>query len=183
MSETLPSSYLTLKEIVIGGQTWGLPYRTSGQVTSAINTALASYSTTTEMNTAISSAINTYDLQNTYQDSDTYSNGTYLNPTGYITGASKEISFTFTAPKSLKNITSITVDKLQCVFRGVGGYINGSSMINYAADSSYTINASKIDDYSIFVQIKATSAFSGATNNTPVNIAFNANYFQLTFNE
>ena len=56
-------------------------------------------------------------------------------------------------------------------------------MIDYSADTSYTITASKTDDHSIFIQIKGTSAFSGATNNTPVNIAFNADYLQLTFNE
>lgn len=183
MSETLPSSYLTLREIVIGGQTWGLPYRTSGQVNTAINNALTSYSTTTEMDTAISAAISAYDLQNTYQDNDTYSNGAYLNPSGSITSGAKEISFTFVAPKSLKNITSITVNKLQCLFRGVGGYVNGTSAIDYAADSKYTINVFKVDDHSIFIQIKSTIAFTSATNNTTINIAFSANCLQLTFNE
>ena len=146
-------------------------------------TANKTIATTSDITSEISAAINAYDLQNTYKDDDTYSNATYLNPTGYITASSKEISFTFTAPKSLKNITSITVDKLQCLFRGVGGYVNGSSAINYATGSNYTINALKIDDHSIFIQLKSTTAFSGATNNTPINIVFNADCLQLTFNE
>ena len=101
---------------------------------------------------------------------------------GYITSASKEITFTVILPKSLKNIRSVTVNKFNCVFRGVGGYVNGTSGIDYAAASDVTISTYITSENAITIRLVKTTAYSSATNNTTINAAFSGNNFTLTFN-
>lgn len=89
---------------------------------------------------------------------------------GYLTSGGKEISFTINTPKLLTNVTSITVNHLSCVFRGVSGYVNGSSAIDYATASGYTVTANKTTDNAIMIMITADAAYTGGTNNTPIAI-------------
>ena len=118
-----------------------------------------------------------------YHNGDTYVNSGYFTSTGYITNGQREITFTITLPKLLTNITSVTVNKLQGLLRGVGGYINGSSDIDYVRASGYTINTYIGAPNAVTIMILKSSAHSGSTNNTPVNFAFAVNGLQLTFNE
>lgn len=131
-----------------------------------------------------SAPIVTYD--NLYRNNDSFAFNSIANLQGYLTSAGKTIQFTVTTPKLLTNVTSITVDNLYAVVRGVGGYVNGSSYIDYANTTGYTVTAYKATDNMITITIDATNAYSSGTNNTPVALAFNPNNntgLKLTFNE
>lgn len=120
-----------------------------------------------------------------YKNGDTFALNSYANLNGYLTSAGKAIQFTVTTPKSLANITSITVDNLFAVIRGVGGYVNGSSYIDYANTTGYTVTTYKATDNMITIVVDATNAYSSGTNNTPISLAFNPsnnNALRLTFN-
>lgn len=119
-----------------------------------------------------------------YHDGDKYinSNG-YYNVTGYLTGSGKQIQLQITTAKSLANITSITVNKLAPVLRGVSGYVNGNSYLDYVTTSGYTVTANKATDNSFNIIIMATTAYSGGNNNTPINAVFNTDGLEVTFNE
>lgn len=117
-----------------------------------------------------------------YKSNDTYSNNNgYFSANGLITGAQLQIAFPITVEKSLKNINSITVDACSLVIRGVNGYINGSSYVDYATADGYTITATKANNNTIYIQIVATTAFPGSVNNTPLNVLSGKNGFKLTF--
>ena len=118
-----------------------------------------------------------------YHNGDTYVNSGYFTSSGYITNSQKEITFSIILPKLLTNITSVTVNKLQGLLRGVGGYVNGSSDIDYARASGYTIKTYIGAPNAVTIMIVKSSAHSGSTNNTPINFAFAVNGLQLTFNE
>lgn len=95
----------------------------------------------------------------------------YYVANGYLTAGGKEISFIINTPKLLTNVTSITVNHLSCVFRGVSGYVNGTSAIDYATASGYTVTANKTTDNAIMIMIIADTAYTSGTNNTPIAIA------------
>lgn len=121
---------------------------------------------------------------NYYKDGDKYiNNSSYFNVTGYLTGSGKQIQMQINTGKSLANITSITVNKLAPVFRGVAGYVNGNTYLDYVATSGYTVTASKATDNSFNIIIMATDAYTSGTNNTPINAVFNINGLDVTFNE
>ena len=93
-----------------------------------------------------------------YHDGDTYKNDNYQQLFGYITNGGKDVQITINTFKSLKNIDSVTVNKIAIVTRGVGGYIGGSSYVDYAADSSYTVTALISSENSITITIRAGAA-------------------------
>ena len=117
-----------------------------------------------------------------YHSGNTYVNSNYISSTGYISSSQKELTFTIIVPKLLTNITSVTVNKCQCLLRGVGGYVNGTSNIDYANTSGYTINTYIAAPNAVTISIIKSSAYSSSTNNTPVNAAFVVEGLQLTFN-
>ena len=122
------------------------------------------------------SAINEVYNETFYNPGDTYSQSGFICP-GHITGGSQSVVFTLPLPKSTTNITTASVDTLTGRIRGVGGYINGSSTVNYKS-SSYTVSNS-LKDNIISISIQASSALSGATNNTP--IAFYIDSLSISF--
>ena len=120
-----------------------------------------------------------------YKDGDTFTFSYFANLSGYLTSAGKTIQFNVTTPKLLTGVSSITVDNLYAVLRGVGGYVNGSSYIDYANTTGYTVTTYKATDNMITIVIDATNAYSSGTNNTPISLAFNPsnnNALKLTFN-
>lgn len=120
-----------------------------------------------------------------YKDGNTFAFNTYANLSGFLTSGGKAIQVSVTTPKSLANISSITVDNLYTVVRGIAGYVNGSSYIDYANTTGYTVTAYKATDNMITIVIDATNAYSSGTNNTPISLAFNPNNnnaLKLTFN-
>ena len=140
---------------------WSYSYQTS--VTSA------------NVTTAIENAIN-------YKNGDKFTNSYYFTLPGYITSGSKQLQFALTTPKLLGNITSVTVNKFEMIVRGVAGYVNGSSYIDYEATTGYTVTATVTEDNVVELVVVATTAYTGATNNTPVSVVFPAGGLDLTFN-
>ena len=67
------------------------------------------------------------------------------------------------------------------VVRGVGGYVNGSSYIDYAAaNSGYTLSYNISSDNYITITVRASSAYSGGTNNTPITAVIRNNIGSLS---
>ncbi|MBO7734335.1 MAG: hypothetical protein J6S67_17350, partial [Methanobrevibacter sp.] len=116
-----------------------------------------------------------------YGDGDTLTNAFYYTLAGHITAGSKEVCVSLVTPKLLTNVSSVTVNKFSCVIRGVGGYINGNAYLDYANDSTCTVTATKITDNTLYCMIAKTTAFSGATNNTPLTVTFPADGLELEF--
>lgn len=100
---------------------------------------------------------------------------------GYITGSTKVARFMFPVEKSLANITTVTVNRLRGAVRGIGGYVNGSrDTTEWTQQSDIAIECTKATDKMIQIQFTKTTAFTDATNNTPVVCA--AVDFELEFN-
>ena len=136
----------------------------------------AGYQTATEVSTAIQDALY-------YKDGDTFTIRNNYNVTGYLTSGGKFIAFMIPVPKLLTNIASVTINKLQLIMRGVGGYVNGSAYMDYASEAGYSIAAQISTDNMVYIGITATNAFTSGTNNTPINVQAVAAGIQLTFNE
>ena len=117
-----------------------------------------------------------------YHSGNKFTSSNYMSSTGYITNGQKELTFTITLPKLMTNITSVTVNKLECLLRGVGGYVNGSSNIDYVGQSGYTITTYIAAPNTLTITILKSTAYSSSTNNTPVNVAFTVGGLELTFN-
>jgi hypothetical protein len=97
---------------------------------------------------------------------------------GVVTAGQKSIRFTIPVPKSLKNISSVTIDNLTLTIRGVGGYIQTSGF-NYLP---YVTTIVIIDEHNIGLYLNTTGTWSGSTNNTPVSISAESGHIKLTFN-
>lgn len=120
-----------------------------------------------------------------YKPGDKYTSLGYYALPGFLTGASKQIQLTLTVDKSLKNISTITVNKLYINMRGVGGYVDGSSYKDYVAATGYTVSAIKSSNSTIYITLTADTAFPDTTpNNTPVTALASsaAGNLELTFN-
>lgn len=117
-----------------------------------------------------------------YKNGDKYKIRNNYNVTGYITSAGKFIALMIQVPKLLTNITSITINKLSLIFRGVGGYVNGNSYIDYSDTTGYTVAAQITEDNVVYIGITSTNGFASATNNTPINCQAVADGIELTFN-
>lgn len=71
-------------------------------------------------------------------------------------------------PKSMENITSVTVTEMSGIIRGVNGTIDSiGSNTDYTTLSGYTVTATKIAANTIRVLVKKSSNFTNFTNNTP----------------
>ena len=117
-----------------------------------------------------------------YQNGDTFSNSDYYCTNGYLTGCGKQLLITIPLDKSLKGISSVTVNYLSFVIRGVNGYVNGSSYINYVTAAGYTVKPIIAAPNAVSIQIIKDTDFGG-TNNTPVSLVFNAGGLNLKFNK
>lgn len=97
---------------------------------------------------------------------------------GTITGSSAVILFTINTEKRLDNVSSVSVNNVQVVMRGINGNLNSTSTYTeYVGTSGYTITADISSPTSITIRITKSSAFTNATNNTPVVVL---GYFRLT---
>ena len=134
------------------------------------------YQNATDVATAIQNALY-------YKDGDTFTISNNYNVTGYLTSGGKFIAFMIPVPKFLTNVDSVTVNKLQLIMRGVGGYVNGAGYIEYVAETGYSVSATITTDNMVYIGITATNAFSGGTNNSPVNVQAVAAGIELTFNK
>ena len=134
------------------------------------------YQNATEVSTAIQNALY-------YKNGDKFICSNYLQLSGCITTGQKQICIKLTLPKLLNNISSITVNKCNCLFRGIAGYVGGNSYINYTSTTGYSVTAIAGSENTITINIYATSAFSDSTNNTTICATFPTNGLELTFKE
>lgn len=113
-----------------------------------------------------------------YQKGDTFSLTTHIPVFGYMTSGATLMRIAVPVPKSLRNITTISVTACTGAARGVAGYINGSSD-SYDWLSNCTVLASKSNDRLIYLLIQSTTAFSNATNNTLFSLSCGPLTFSL----
>lgn len=91
---------------------------------------------------------------------------------GYITSSTTQVHLGVYVPKSLANISTVTVTALQGGIRTTaGGYLDGGSDSSNWIGSSYTVVANKVSDNFVGIMITKSSAFTNVTNNTPVTLA------------
>lgn len=132
------------------------------------------------VDTTINDTLQVYDDEGNlsliyYKPGNTYQiNNSFINVSGCITSAKKQIRFTIFTPKLLTNISSIVVDNAKLTARHVGG-----GYLLDAQDVTSRLQAYKAGDNTIYLVYVSSSAMS-ATNNTPV--AVEINNLKLTFN-
>lgn len=108
-------------------------------------------------------ALNGANLQSPYYNSgDSYATSGYAHFPGSI-GSLRAYSFTVQTPKSLANISSISVTSLVGRLLGSSGFLGGNnSYINFL-NGNYTVTASKRGEYLVRVAIEVSTQMSGAT--------------------
>lgn len=106
-----------------------------------------------------------------YKKGDTFAPPRAIAVGGYITSSAKAILFSIPVPKSMVKVAdSITLNALKLTIRHTnGGYVMNATDV--LADSTITPNCYKISDNMIMVNITKSSAYSGATNNTPLAVS------------
>ena len=118
-----------------------------------------------------------------YQSGDTYNVNGRIVDNGYISDSSKQINFTVTLPKSMKNVTP-TITKLKVNGRHVGGgyiFSNGYISAGYDVLNDSNINVSilsKQDDF-LTITLQATTSWN-VTNNTPISMSIES--MTISFN-
>lgn len=134
--------------------------------------------TTTDKSSVVNAINEIYD-DNYYKPGDTWEPGIYTAVAGYITSGNKDLNFSIEMPKSLKNISTITITTMKIDVRTPSGSYAVNNFNVY--DSSVTSRTvSKRDDRCIDISMKRSSNWFG-TNNVPVSVAFYATV-KLTFN-
>lgn len=116
-----------------------------------------------------------------YVAGDTFTFSVSFPINGFITSSTKGVRLALYLPKSVANITTITVTECSGTLRGISGYLNSESdNYDFAADTTnYSLVATKVKDNLITLQINKTTAYTNVTNNTPVS--FYPNKLTLTF--
>ena len=115
------------------------------------------------------------DLENDlfYKSGDTFTLNTKLPCSGFISTTATGIYILIPTEKSMKNISSITIETLKGSVRGISGYVKNGSVdmgSGYDLKSNLTCTTVKANDNIIYLTIKKDSAFSNVTNNTPVSL-------------
>lgn len=134
--------------------------------------------------------INEIDIYNTlfFRSGDTFSlnapnsQGSLIT-TGLVTNSGKNLHFTLNLPKYLNNISSISVTSLKLNPRvSSGGYLNASGYVTGGTDflTNFTVDVEIINNNTITITSKSSSAFTNVTNNTPVAVEIST--LSLTLN-
>lgn len=112
-----------------------------------------------------------------YHDGDTYiiPTNAYINVGGCITSSKKQIRFGIFVPKSLKNISSITVDYAKIAVR----YHTGGYLLNMV-DVTTSMLAQNEGENAVYLCYQTDTALN-CTNNIPVSVEING--LNLKFNE
>lgn len=101
-----------------------------------------------------------------YKAGDTATISPRLILQGLVHNSAKEMTFEIVLPKSIDNISTITITALKGAAHGIGGVIDSSSSTKDWT-SGYTLAAAKRIGNLAILDIQKTSAFSNATTNTP----------------
>lgn len=121
--------------------------------------------------------INANKDEHTYKTGDTFSSIYGIFVGGTLTGGSKVIAFSIFTPKSLKNISKLTINSMKITVRDVSGNYLLSSVTDKNFDGNITIE--KKTDNCISILLEAKTAFN-ATNNTPVAVSLDSSDITLT---
>lgn len=103
----------------------------------------------------------------TYAVNDTFSTHIPLN--GFITSGTKRATVVLQVPKSLENISTVTITAMSGSIRGISGYVDSTTDATNLK-TTYTCTASKESDNAILIVIDKSTAFTNATNNTPATV-------------
>ena len=123
--------------------------------------------TTTDKSSVVNAINEIYD-DNYYKPGDTYVIRNYASAPGYITSSNKNLNFSLTLPKSLKNINTITITTMSIDARVPAG---AYAVNNFNVHSSgVSIGVEKRDDKTIDISLKRTTNWYG-TNNIPLSVA------------
>lgn len=105
-----------------------------------------------------------------YKTNDVYENDLFIGD-GFVSSSSKKIFFNVVLDKSLKNVDTFEVTSGTANIRGVSGIVEDSvtTPIDLTSDTlSYVFT--KVSDKEISIAITKGTAFSSATNNTPLSL-------------
>ena len=92
---------------------------------------------------------------------------------GFVTGSTKTLVFTLTLPKSIENITSVSLNSNAHLLGRVptGGYLdNNSSQIDYNTGDYTTTITLKKESNTLYINTTKTTVFENISNNMPVSI-------------
>lgn len=98
---------------------------------------------------------------------------------GFITSSATSIRFDLYLPKSLEHIKDVTLNNMSVIVRGISGYIPSSSGIT-SSDENITFTLYKRDGNRLSIVITGATAFSNATNNTPVSVEIRTYNFSFS---
>lgn len=121
-----------------------------------------------ELGGSVVTVANSVESATEYKIGDTYSNTAYDRPSyaGYITTSNTVVYITVVLDKRMSDdISLITVNSLNGLFRGVGGYIDGITS-STELTTRYTVAATKSAPNMVRISLTKTTAMTGATNNT-----------------
>lgn len=109
--------------------------------------------------------------------------GAYI-VTGFVSGSTKTIFFSLRTDKSLKNISNITIQKMNLNIRkSEGGYINpdGGGYTNggYNFLNDFSLVSYIVGEYEIQLRVVSDTAFD-VKNNTPLSLEVNNVTLKLT---
>ena len=103
-----------------------------------------------------------------YVSGDTFT-GAIFGVGGFVTSSLSTLDLYFVLPKSLKNISTITVSTLKGRAISSNGSIDGSTSLSYDwLATGYTATATKRSDNTIRIQIVKTTDMTNAANRLPV---------------
>ena len=139
--------------------------------------------TNLSMEPSVIKAVHTNDFY--YKPGDTYTSKASEIIPGIVTGSTKRIWLQVGLPKSLTNISNITLNSLVGVFRSISGYVNNISetttnwatLVDSTRDDKIIVN--KVNDNHITISLIFPEALTNVTNNTPCNFG---GTISLTFN-
>lgn len=103
-----------------------------------------------------------------YAPGDTFVTTNAFSESGYVTSSAQTIHINVVVPKSLENISAITVQSLAGQIRGISGYVDNSSSTSFDWLSGHTVLADKASDNVVHILIKKSTALENVTNNTVV---------------
>lgn len=117
---------------------------------------------TTDKNDLVSAINEIYD-DLYYKPGESYTVPVYTPSVGFLTGGNKTLNFAIQVPKSLKNISSISINGSLVIDIRIpaGGYI--AQNVNFNT-SSYTVGVAKINNFLLRLTITASSNFYGTNN-------------------
>lgn len=108
------------------------------------------------------------DLGLAYAAGDTYSEAASSSARnvvpGLIANGGKQILFRVTTPKSMANISNISVTALAGWFAGINGIIKDSNYTNWLSQNGVAVSAYKKSDNTAIIRLTCESALGNATN-------------------